>query len=109
MTVATSNPPSTEPRPQHCPAPPSSTTSLSSSEGKFSIPPAATHQNGAPTMNGEARPAISSKKPTFTSRLSRMFSQRDTNESSREALKDKVPEKGAEKVTDMAAEESELP
>ncbi|KAK4985773.1 serine/threonine-protein kinase HAL4/sat4 [Elasticomyces elasticus] len=109
MTVATSNPPSTEPRLQHSPAPPSSTTSLSSSEGKFSIPPAATHQNGAPTTNGEARPAISSKKPTFTSRLSRMFSQRDTNESSRETLKDKVPEKGSEKATDMAAEESELP
>lgn len=53
--------------------------------------------------NGEARPAGPPKKPTFTSRLSRMFSAKDTNESSREPSLNKV----AEKVPETAVEEPE--
>jgi protein-serine/threonine kinase len=36
------------------------------------------------TVNGDARPAGPPKKPTFTSRLTRMFSAKDANETSRE-------------------------
>ncbi|CAK1365667.1 Serine/threonine-protein kinase hal4 [Cercospora beticola] len=61
---------------------------------------AATPSNLAQSIQAKAeRPAGPQKKPTFTSRLSRMFSQRDAN-GSREQVKaeaaDKVPETAVE-------------
>lgn len=83
---------------QTSPAIPASNASSMSSQA--SLPAAAVKS----PSNGDARPAGPPKKPTFTSRLSRMFSAKDTNESSREresSVKDKV----AEKVPETAIED----
>ena len=49
------------------------------------------------------RPAAPQKKPTFTSRLSRMFSQKDTNAESRDHVKEKI----ANQVPETAVEEGD--
>lgn len=52
----------------------------------------------------ESRPSGPTKKPTFTSRLSRMFSTKDTNETSREPT---IREKMSDKLPETAVEETE--
>lgn len=99
MAVAgTAVSPNGEPRQsvQLSPAPNASVTSVDSTQKSIasnsSLPPASAPSE-TPQPNGEstrdARPTPT-KKPTFTSRLSRMFSQKDTNEGSRETIKDKM-------------------
>ncbi|GAB7357397.1 hypothetical protein MBLNU459_g8333t1 [Dothideomycetes sp. NU459] len=85
----------------------SAASSISSQDGKHVVPSAATStasiSNKSP-VNGESRPPGPPKKPTFTSRLSRMFSAKDANEQSRErdtSAKDKM----ADKVPETAVEE----
>lgn len=83
--------------------PASIASSISSQDGK--LPSAATSINGkGSSVNGEVRPAGPPKKPTFTSRLSRMFSSKDSNESSRER---DAPSPVADKVPETAMEEPE--
>ncbi|KAG9531416.1 Pkinase-domain-containing protein, partial [Aureobasidium melanogenum] len=91
MAVATEDLKSTSPS-----VLPSNASSVSS---HTSLPAAARSPS-----NGDARPAGPPKKPTFTSRLSRMFSAKDTNESSREPS---IKEKLGDKVPETAVEEPE--
>lgn len=94
MAVAAgSTPPATE---THAlPAPASSTGSLASTQHGDPVLPASSVLHDAQVANGDSnskverpeRPAGPQKKPTFTSRISRMFSQRDTNGSSRDIAK----------------------
>lgn len=110
MAVATgASPPSDAGRPHPSPAPTASSASLSSSnkQGDPVLPPSSvSHDQQIP--NGDSapkpeRPAGPQKKPTFTSRLSRMFSQKDANAEIREATKRET----AEKVPETAVEESD--
>ncbi|KAF2160695.1 hypothetical protein M409DRAFT_70236 [Zasmidium cellare ATCC 36951] len=66
--------------------------------------------NGQPNGHKPERPAGPQKKPTFTSRLSRMFSQKDSNAEAREATKretaDKVPETAVEEADEGSSTKS---
>ncbi|KAG9700783.1 Pkinase-domain-containing protein, partial [Aureobasidium melanogenum] len=93
MAVATEDLKSTSPS-----VLPSNASSVSS---QTSLPASAAARSPS---NGDARPAGPPKKPTFTSRLSRMFSAKDTNESSREPS---IREKLSDKVPETAVEEPE--
>ncbi|KAK6382525.1 hypothetical protein LTR65_010496 [Meristemomyces frigidus] len=94
-----------EPHPQPSPAATISTTSLNSSQnGENKLPPTPASQEALHT-NGDARPvrpAPQTKKSTL-GRLSRMFSQKDTNAEARETMKASM----AEKVPETAVEEGE--
>lgn len=103
-----SPPTSTEAPTQPSLAPTASSSSVASSiqhNDATALPPA-TLPSEAPLTNGDKpeRPGIPQKKSTF-SRLSRMFSQKDTNEQARESIKASV----AEKVPETAVEEGEDP
>lgn len=125
MAVATGTSPSTDHiRPALSPAPTVSTTSITSSKHggdpvlpPSQVPPATSPLNGATTTataNGDTshtskheRPAGPQKKPTFTTRLSRMFSQRD---GSRDTLKQESPDRIPESaVEDPVAEDRTSP
>ncbi|GAB7362365.1 hypothetical protein MBLNU230_g2691t1 [Neophaeotheca triangularis] len=93
--------------PQASPAPTASTASTasvdSSTKSDATLPPASVPAEPAATSNGEPRPTIPPRKPTFTSRLSRMFSHKDSNDSSRDSSRTPV----SEKVPDAPAEDEE--
>jgi protein-serine/threonine kinase len=89
--------------PQPSPAPTASTASIASHQNGSALPPSAIPHD-TPVTNGETRPNIPPKKPTFTTRLSRMFSQKDTNSANRESSRDQV----AEKVPEAPSEEDEV-
>ena len=91
--------------PDPSPARTGSTTSLHSSQNGSSVLPPSSATHDAPVADGETRPTIPPKKPTFTKRLGRMFSQKDTNSSIRESSREDV----AEKVPDACVEEDENP
>lgn len=113
MAVVTETPSSPEPKAQQLSpqmaAAASTASSISSQDTKASVPSSAVSMSATKSpVNGDVRPAGPPKKPTFTSRLSRMFSAKDANETSRERepsikdrLSDKVPETSVE---DPAAE-----
>ena len=104
MAVAAStSPPSADAPPQPSPPPTGSTTSLNSQQnGDLHLPPSSVAHD-PPITNGETRPGIAPKKPTFTSRLSRMFSQKDANANNRDSSRDQV----ADRVPETAHEEDE--
>ncbi|GAM86796.1 hypothetical protein ANO11243_048160 [Dothideomycetidae sp. 11243] len=84
---------------QPLPSPAPTSSSATSIKDDPSRP---TSPHDAPT-NGAHRPDLAAaRKPTFTSRLSRMFSSKDTNEAVRESprIPDKVPEIHADIVHD---------
>lgn len=86
------------------PDPANSTTSLQTPRNGSTISiPSSTPHDHAVTTNGDARPGVPPKKPTFTTRLSRMFSQKDANSSTRDSSRDQV----AEKVPEATLEEDE--
>lgn len=88
-----------------------STTSVNSEKSDAQLPPAAHAAAVHPATNGVSSggttpPAVSPappSKPKFTTRLSRMFSAKDSNEGARESVKSAV----AEKVPEIAIEEQE--
>jgi len=86
-----------------------SMTSVNSEKSDAQLPPAAHVAANHPATNGSGTttpPAVSPappQKPKFTTRLSRMFSAKDSNEGTRESVKDKV----ADKVPEAAMEEPE--
>ena len=94
--------PNGEARPsaQLSPTPNTSYTSVNSTQNSIasnaSVPPTSAPTTApsepTPQPNGQIREArpTPSKKPTFTTRLSRMFSQKDTNEGSRDAIKERM-------------------
>ncbi|KAK3717255.1 serine/threonine-protein kinase HAL4/sat4 [Vermiconidia calcicola] len=92
-------------KPQPSPAPTASTTSLSSAQNGSTLP-AASEPHDQPATNGEVRPSLPAKKPTLTTRLTRMFSQKDANadgrNSSRDQIADTVPEASTEEEEDSA-------
>ena len=92
-----------QPEPQLSPAPTGSTTSLNSHQNGTPVLPPSSIPHDAPTPDGERRPSIPPKKPTFTTRLSRMFSQKDANSANRDSSRDQV----SERVTDATIEEEE--
>lgn len=107
-STQTSAQPSAQQSAQTSPAPTASSTSVNS---HTSLPPAAASQDPA-TTNGEARESFDrpsrptpQKKPTFTTRLSRMFSSNNSNESSRE--REPVKAKVNDKVPGAPVEEPE--
>ncbi|KAF7191864.1 Serine/threonine-protein kinase hal4 [Pseudocercospora fuligena] len=121
MAVATgaTPPPEHTQHPAPSPAPTASTTSITSSKqgGDPVLPPPQTpldtpltngaNVNGDTAQGKQDRPAGPQKKPTFTTRLSRMFSQRDTNrENVKQETAEKVPETAVE---DPAAEDPSSP
>ena len=84
------------PQTQWSPAPTGSTseTSLNSTQnGSPHLPPSSIPHDAVAVGNGEHRPSITPKKPTFTTRLSRMFSQKDANSANRDSSRDHVAEK----------------
>lgn len=84
--------------------PASTGSSISSQDGH--LPPA---RNGG-LANGEARehrPAAPTKKPTFTSRLSRMFSAKDISYEPAREREPTVKEKMSDKVPEAAVEDPE--
>lgn len=83
-----------------------SSTSLVSEQNEATSPSSAVHDDTHLT-NGD-RPHIPPKKPTFTTRLSRMFIQKDANHSYREGHRESVASV-AESVRDGAVEEEESP
>lgn len=80
-----------------------SNASINSQDVSTALPTTTSPNPGA---NGGARPAGPVKKPTLTSRLTRMFSQKDANETAREGS---AKEKVADKVPETAVEENEEP
>lgn len=88
------------PLPQPSPVPTASAASSIKSDAQLQ---SASVPNDARPLNGDSRPSVPPKKPTFTSRLSRMFSKQDSNESSRESSRAPV----AEKIPDASTEEDE--
>ncbi|KAF2720541.1 Pkinase-domain-containing protein [Polychaeton citri CBS 116435] len=98
---------------QQSPVPPASSTSSVTSLQKPQdalLPPPSTPFD-APLVNGDTTPPSTTtrptahKKPTFTTRLSRMFSQKDSNVESREStprssIVEKVPEPTPEEGSD---------
>ncbi|EME82137.1 uncharacterized protein MYCFIDRAFT_60351 [Pseudocercospora fijiensis CIRAD86] len=122
MAVATGTSPSpehTHPTSAPSPAPTASTTSITSSKqgGDLVLPPPQTpldtppgngaNVNGDTAQGKQDRPAGPQKKPTFSTRLSRMFSQRDTNrENIKQEAAERVPETAVE---DPAVEASSSP
>ncbi len=89
--------------PQPSPAPTESSTSINSFQNGATTATPSSSPNDQPVTNGEHRPSIAPKKPTFTTRLTRMFSQKDANATTRESSRDQV----AEKVPETAVEEDE--
>ncbi|KAK5167360.1 serine/threonine-protein kinase HAL4/sat4 [Saxophila tyrrhenica] len=94
-------------RPQPSPAPTGSSTSVNSTQNGETTqqPPSIPHDQ--PVTNGEVRPGVPPKKPTFTSRLSRMFSQKDSNAASRDSSQ--APEKGLETAVEEEEDSSRPP
>ncbi|KAG8623292.1 hypothetical protein KVT40_008268 [Elsinoe batatas] len=81
-----SDAPTTPAQPQPSPAPTVSTVSEDLQKEDISLPPATAGADHGHT-NGDIKPAPVTghpKKPTFTSRLSRMFSAKDSNEGHRD-------------------------
>ena len=108
MAVATEyQPASSAPTSPMVPA--SAASSISSQDGSKLSSAATPARNGSP-VNGEvvreSRPAHPTKKPTFTSRLSRMFSAKDANETSRER-EPTIKEKMSDHIPEAAIEEPE--
>lgn len=106
--------PSAQPSVQTSPAPTASSTSVNSHKSETSLPPAASLDPSQ--ANGDARDSSErqsrptpQKKPTFTTRLSRMFSHTNStsNESSREreSTKSKVNDKVPNAIPDESAAE----
>lgn len=86
MAAPTNDSPSTTLQPQPSPAPTASTVSEDLPKDEVVLPAAGvdqTHSNGD-VKSPPAPTPTQPKKPTFTSRLSRMFSAKDSNEGSRE-------------------------
>ncbi|SMR56951.1 unnamed protein product [Zymoseptoria tritici ST99CH_1E4] len=107
------------PDPSPLQTPSTSTASFASSKHGDAVqsPPAApaapSESSQQPLTNDEktSRPSLQ-KKPTFSSRISRMFSQRDTNEANREARReanDKLPEEVIEENNDPAKPRPDQP
>lgn len=63
--------------------------------------------NAKSPVNGHVRPSGPMKKPTFTSRFSRMFSTKDTNETLREGSAVSMKDKYVDKMPETAVEEPE--
>lgn len=109
MAVATgASPPSDAGRPHPSPAPTASSASLASSKQSDPVLPPSSVPHDQQITNGDSahkpeRPSGPQKKPTFTSRLSRMFSQKDSNSETRETAKRET----AEKVPEPAIEEAD--
>ncbi len=78
-----------------------SSSSLNSQQSATTDAPSTSHEQ--PATNGHSRPSAQQKKPTFTTRLSRMFSQKDANASVRDTSREHI----AEKVPETAIEEEE--
>lgn len=89
------------------PAPTSSSASVNSTQKSDGGPATGPSPSATPVPNGEAREPrpIPQKKPTFTSRLSRMFSQKDTREASESRERETVKEKLSTQVPETAVEE----
>lgn len=105
MAVVTEAAPNAEHSVQQSPSVAASTaSSISSLDVKHQLPSAVNPTTTKSPVNGESRPSGPVKKPTFTSRLSRMFSAKDTNDNlrDREAL---VKDKVSDKVPETAIEE----
>nr|POE56662.1 serine/threonine-protein kinase hal4 [Quercus suber] len=107
MAAVSSPPPKqpADPPPHRSPAATASTTSLTSDKESTLVPSTASSielppSNGTP---GPVRPPLPQKKSTI-SRLTRMFSQKDINDSTRDALRaravDTVPETAVEEDND---------
>ncbi|KAL1296515.1 hypothetical protein AAFC00_000024 [Neodothiora populina] len=96
---------------RQAPSPPigpaSTSSSINSQDGKAAPTPSPL-RSGSPSSGEvrESRPTGPAKKPTFTSRLSRMFSVKDANESSRER-EPNVREKMSDKVPEAPLEDPE--
>lgn len=85
----------------------STDSSIMSQDGKSPIP---LMSSGGSPVNGESResrPSGPPKKPTFTSRLSRMFSAKDVHDSGSRERDLTIREKMSDKVPEMAVEEPE--
>ncbi|PNS15343.1 hypothetical protein CAC42_602 [Sphaceloma murrayae] len=97
MAASANETPSSSVQPQPSPVPTVSSISVDSHKDDIALPPAGA--DGSQT-NGDFKPApgpAQPKKPTFTSRLSRMFSAKDSNEAHRDASsKIAVPDTQAE-------------
>ncbi|KAI5364851.1 Putative serine/threonine-protein kinase, active [Septoria linicola] len=93
-SITSSTKQESEPFSEHAPLPATITNGDSITSASTSAPAAASAQSKV------ERPAGPQKKPTFTSRLSRMFSQRDTN-----GARELVKAEAAEKVPDSAVED----
>ena len=88
-------------KPRPSPAPTASTASVASTQnGSISSPFPSVPQDAA-TANGE-RPGLPPKKPTLTSRLTRMFSQKEgvSRDASRDKVSERVPEAASEAEED---------
>ena len=99
--------------PQKSPGLSGSEGSIASSQDiKPSSPPASIQQD-VPVTNGDGRPGVQGKRPSFSSRLSGMFSRKDgvsgTRDASRDNIPERIPEDGVEEDASSTTRPSNPP